>query len=462
MATLPNVPDEANSLESPDSGLQSPAPPIHSYELKSANCLAPYSLEKMTEAGFTAEELKDAGYDLASLKKVGFTFKQLKGAGFDASAFKRGGFSVADLKKAGFMAEELKQAGFDFASLEANGFHSAQLRAAGFDAAVFASNGYSLVDLKRAGFTAKELKFAPESKKDDVPSEHHQEISKLIEEKIRSGRIFGQTWQEFLGFFAPFGTRNSFWNRLKASPMIRHIFVHDSDFVEKMKGNALTDQAPSPQITASDVDSAVNNCALICALLIGIPSGLISNMGNSDFYTNFIASGSFPLRQDCTAADLTRSTFSPDCFVAFKDAFYFLAAFVLASFYTNIFSLLMAVLYYMCRPAENYNIASSLTLLEAFTLEVRKRIRKERYPNEAESKRPEQPFENPTLESEVFLKASFFVQNESEEQKNQEFYMWYKSQSLFELQFSLLCRMLLDAQLLLKEHHVMMQFTVQR
>jgi hypothetical protein len=423
MATLPNVlnaPDEANSLESQDSGLQSSAPPIHRNELKSANGLAPYSLKDMTNAGFTAEELKDAGYDLSSLKAVGFTFKQLKDAGFDASAFKRDGFSVAELKKAGFMAEELKQAGFDFTSLKANGFRSAQLRAAGFDAAVFANNGYSLVDLKQAGFTAKELTFAPELKKDDISSEHHQEISELIEQKIRSGRIFGETWQEFLGFFAPYGTRNSFWNRLKASPMVRHIFVHDSDFVENMRGKALTDESPSPQITASDVDSSVNNCALICALLISIPSGLISDMGNSDFYTNFIASGSFKLRQDCTAADLTRSTFSDECFVTFKETFYFLASFVLASFYTNIFSLLMAVLYYMCRPAESYNVASSLTLLEAFTLEVRKRIRKERYTNGAESERlPSEPFENPTLESEVFLKASFLAQNESEEQKNQ-------------------------------------------
>ena len=73
--------------------------------------------------------------------------------------------------------------------------------------------------------------------------------------------------------------------------MIRHIFVHESSFVEKMKTESLFDEAPSPQITASDVDSAVNNCALICALLISIPAGLISNMGQSDFYVNLITSG---------------------------------------------------------------------------------------------------------------------------------------------------------------------------
>ena len=103
---------------------------------------------------------------------------------------------------------------------------------------------------------------------------------------------------------------------------------------------------------------------------------------------------------------------------------------VSASFYLNIFALMLAVFYYMCRPAESYNNSSLLTLLEAFTLEVRERIRRERHATCPESEKlPSQPFDSSSLESEVFLKASVLAQNEAEEQKNQEFYMWYKSKT---------------------------------
>jgi hypothetical protein len=227
--------------------------------------------------------------------------------------------------------------------------------------------------------------------------------------------------------------------------MIRHIFVHDSSFIDNMKTESLFDEAPSPQITVSDVDSAVNNCALICALLIGIPAGLISDMGQSDFYVNMITSGQFIgfSNLNCAGDD-----FPSECIGPFKHSFtvlatYVLASFytkhsftvlatyVLASFYTNIFCLMMAVLYYMCRPSESYNISSSLTLLEAYTMEVRKRIRKERHTTGAEAtKPPSEPFENPLAEFEVFSKANFYAQNEAEEQKNQEFYMWYKSKQI--------------------------------
>jgi hypothetical protein len=46
-------------------------------------------------------------------------------------------------------------------------------------------------------------------------------------------------------------------------------------------------------------------------------------------------------------------------------------------------------------------------------------------------KSPFVPFENPILESEVFFKANHLAQNEAEEQKNQEFYAWYKSQLIY-------------------------------
>lgn len=411
---LPNVPDE-NKADLHNSG--SKLQPPHNHGLNGVDD-PPFSLEELAGAGFTAEELKEAGYELSSLKAVGFTFKQLKDAGFDASAFKNDGHDVTELKKAGFTAQELKDAGFEFSTLKAVGFHVAALRVAGFNAATFKKNGCSLAELRKAGFTAKQLALGLPSKKDEITSHHHLKISELIESRVRSGRIFGQTWQEFLGFFVPFGTKNSFWQRLCASPMIRHVFVHDSKFIEDFGHHTLTDEAPSPLITTSDVDSAVNTCALICALLIGIPSGLISNMGDSGFYTSIIASGWGNRVSECPAEDMANST--SDCRQSFERIFSQLTAFVLISFYSNIFVLLVAVLYYMCRPAESCNVSSTLTLLEAFTMEVRHKTRKARYPTGPESeKSPSEPFENPVLESEVFFKASFLAQNEAEEQKNQ-------------------------------------------
>jgi ribosomal protein L13E len=411
---LPNVTDENDAhLHSSPSGSQ--LPPPHHHVL---NDDPPFSLEELAQAGFTAEELKEAGFELSRLKAVGFSFKQLKNAGFDAAAFKNDGHDATELKNAGFTAEELKDAGFEFSTLKAVGFHVAALRVAGFNAATFKKNGCGLAELRKAGFTAKQLALGLHSKEDELTSYHHQQINELNESRVRSGRIFGQTWQEFLGFFAPFGTKNSFWQRLCASPMLRHVFIHDSKFIEDFGHHTLADEAPSPHITTSDVDSAVNTCALICALLIGIPSGVISNMGSSDFYTSIIVSGWGNRKSDCSADDM--SNFTSECSHSFQEIFSSLTAFVLISFYSNIFVLLVAVLYYMCRPAESCNVSSTLTLLEAFTMEVRHKIRKARHPTGPESeKSPSEPFENPALESEVFFKASFLAQNEAEEQKNQ-------------------------------------------
>jgi hypothetical protein len=385
---------------------------------------ASYSLEELTKVGFTAEELKAAGYNLSSLKAVGFDFKQLRDAGFDASAFKSDGCTEADLKTIGFTAQELKQAGCTFSSLKAIGFDSKQLKAAGFGISAFKNDGYTLEWLKETGFSAKEQ---ANKQSLDIPSLYHREIREVVEQRVHSGRVFGETWSEFLGFFAPFGTKNCFWNRLRASPMLRHIFIHDPQFLEHMQNKSLTDEVPSPQIMVTDVDANVNNCALICALLISIPAGLISNMGSQETYTNMIM-GAFSGDEDCYGADFKSSTVSEKCIPAFKYTFAYLVSFVFASFYSSIFTLLSAVSYYMCRPSESYNISSNITLLEAFTIEVRKRIRKERYPTESQ-KSPTEPFENPNLESEVFSKASFLAQNEAHEQHNQQFYMWYKSES---------------------------------
>ena len=410
-------------------------------------------LEELVKAGFTAEELKQAGFPLQSLKDAGFNLRQLKDAGFDPSEFKNAKYTLKqllELKTIGFTAEELRQAGFDLSSMQAAGFNPKQLKHAGFNAAAFKKDlEYSVVQLKTAGFTAKEIIEAEQDTKAEqdtrkkeivchiksasiatIESPHHQQVRDLVNSRIRSGHIFGHTWYEFFGFFAPFGTRNSFWSRLKGSPMLRHIFVFSPDYIQEIGSKTLLQETPSPQITVSDVDSSVNNCALICALLIGIPAGIVSNMGSSELYTNMITSGSFWFVADCTESMLKNSTLPGACIDSFKAGYRGLVLSTTASFYTNIFSLLLAVMYYMCRPSESYNISSNATLLEAFTLEVRQRIRDERHQNEKDPEKdrlPTVPFDNPAAETEVFLKASYLAQNEAEEQKNQEFYMWYKS-----------------------------------
>ena len=396
---------------------------------------------------------------MSRLRAAGFNLKQLKDAGFDAADLKSNEFDAKELKQAGFSAEELKKAGYDFSTLKAIGFQPEQLKAAGFAVPEFRRNAYTAADLRKFGFTAKELSSVSSATNDEDTShmsqKHYDEISELIDGRIRSGRIFGETWRDFLGFFAPFGTKNCFWKRLKDSPMLRHIFVHDSNFINKMKTKSLLEEAPSPQITASDVDSTVNNCALICALLISIPAGVISDMGQSDFYVNFISSGKFvgyPSR-NCTTEMTKDVAFLKECIVPFKESYTVLTFYSLASFYTNIFCLLMAVLYYMCRPSDSYKISSSLTLLEAFTMEVRKRIRQERHQKETDpgsKKKPNDPFENPLVEFEVFSRATFYAQNESEEQNNQEFYAWYKSKLMhtrFAIYFERLYYALTDSHL---------------
>jgi hypothetical protein len=410
-----------------------------------------YSLQELKQSGYSAEELRHAGCEFQTLKSL-FTPMQLKEAGFNADEFRKDGLTPKDLKKLQFSAEELRKAGIDFSSLKDSGFNPKQLRAAGFPASEFKRFGFSAAQLKEAGFTARELWTSRSTqKKPEIDSQYHQVVREFIDQRIHSGHIFGHSLLEFLGFFAPFGTKNSFWNRLKTSPMIRHIFIHDAEFVHGMSAKTLAEEVPSPAICVGDVDSSINNCALICALMISIPSGLVTGNLNSEGFGAMMASGGYSALQTCTKAAIENSTFTESCKDNFEFGFSSLIVYIFASFYSNIFSLLLAVCYYMCRPAESYNIASRLTLFEAFTLEVRRSIREKRYPSELD-KLPEEPFENPILEAEVFNKASFFALNEAEEQKNQvllpflffffvllflrpfflkEFYMWYKSEIYF-------------------------------
>ena len=96
---------------------------------------------------------------------------------------------------------------------------------------------------------------------------HHKKIAKQLKERAASGRIFGETWKSFLGFFAPFGTDNSFWERLKNSPSFKHLFLFDGKAVDNLHGTPLTEEVSGASVTVNDVDAAVNTCSLVCALL---------------------------------------------------------------------------------------------------------------------------------------------------------------------------------------------------
>jgi hypothetical protein len=82
-----------------------------------------------------------------------------------------------------------------------------------------------------------------------------------------------------------------------------------------------------------------------------------------------------------------------------------------------------------------------ITLLEAFKIEVRDNIRRRRLqPSGPEAALPSQahataqalassqaPSEGSLEDIEVFMNAKFLAEIEMEEQKNQEFYVWYRS-----------------------------------
>jgi hypothetical protein len=258
-----------------------------------------------------------------------------------------------------------------------------------------------------------------------LDSESHKEIRNTIEERVAATEIFGKTWKEYLGFFAPFGTDNSFWSRLQNSPMLRHFFVHNKKFGSELANTTLSESGPDCQVTAPDVDAAVNNCALICALLLSIPFGVISNLSEDTLKSMMVAAPTSQCSSSLNYSDLSNSDFSELCIRDFKDKFTFMYQMCMSCFYSSCYTLITAVLYYMCRPSESYKNSSLVTLMKAYTLEIRQEIRKEMHSGESEP--PEAPFENRMIELEVFEKAKFLAMNEAEEQKNQEFYIWYQS-----------------------------------
>jgi len=246
----------------------------------------------------------------------------------------------------------------------------------------------------------------------------HQEIAKQMKKRAASGRIFGETWKSFFGFFAPFGTDNCFWERLKNSPSFQHLFLFDGKAVDNLHGTPLTEEVSGASVTVNDVDAAVNTCSLVCALLLSVPCTVMSSVGGShDFWQAIMQGGVFE-GVEGVACELPYSDY---CLKNLKISFEFMYRSNMICFYASLCTLVTAVFYYMCRPSESCNSSSISTLFEAFTLEVRHKIRKERLKNDTNGSEvsPEVPFDSPIEEIEVFMKAKFLAMNELEEQKNQ-------------------------------------------
>jgi hypothetical protein len=391
-----------------------------------------YSIERLADAGFTPQELKDAGCNFSSLKAAGFNLKQLKDAGFAASAFKSDGCSVAQLREIGFTARELMRDGCNYSSLKAAGFNLKQLKDAGFTASAFESDGFSVAHLREIGFTAREL-LNPSahaiSEAIELQSSHHDEIKRTMREKLEHAHIFGHSWQSFLGFFAPFGCANSFWNRLKKSQTFKHVFVYDEQCVQKLSKSSLCDQLAAPRVAVADVDALLNNICLICALVLGCPLLVMGEIsGNEGRWTAFMhglvdeSNGN----QLCLPSANFTQLYSDYCLSSIQHWFKRLYVATLVSFYSALSTLAMVLFYYMCRPSESSNSSSMITLMEAFKLEAREQIRLRRGHSSPDQKSGESSLED----IEVFLNAKFLAENELDEQKNQDFYVWYRRKSV--------------------------------
>lgn len=100
-------------------------------QVKVRNILGPSSsYEDALRLEVSYEELWDLGYtDLEKLREAGFSAENLHKAGFgEVQDFRRAGFSAASLRASGWSAQDLKLAGFSMAELRIAGFSSGVLR----------------------------------------------------------------------------------------------------------------------------------------------------------------------------------------------------------------------------------------------------------------------------------------------------------------------------------------------
>jgi hypothetical protein len=190
---------------------------------------------------------------------------------------------------------------------------------------------------------------------------------------------------------------------------------------------SLRAEYPCAQIAVSDVDTAVNNAALISALMLGVPMGILSSMsGNQDGWLDLLGSYKTPDGGRC------QPPYTDFCFNYLFVRYQALYLTSTICFYSALFTLITAIVYYLCRPSESSNISSMNALVRACTLEIRKEIREHRSGSEdGKSVDPATPFSTWGEELEVFTKAKFMAKHEAAEQMNMEFYVWYRSKIFF-------------------------------
>ena len=265
-------------------------------------------------------------------------------------------------------------------------------------------------------------------------SKHHSEIKQLMQSRLESGMIFGESWKSLLGYLAPFGTQNSFLSRFKKSSTFKHIIFFDNSVFNYNADSALTETLDA-KLTVAGTDASVNNCSLVCALLITIPTLILGELSvNNDRWLDYlqrlrdVTSSDMP----CLHAAVSTSQFSDFCLLTLQDSFERLYFAAILCFYSSMTTLFLAVFYYMCRPSESSSCSSIRTLFEAHKIEIRDRIRRlsrchdQSVPGAACPTNAASPHDS-LQEIEVFLNAQFLAQSHMEGQLNQAFFMWYKS-----------------------------------
>ena len=259
-----------------------------------------------------------------------------------------------------------------------------------------------------------------------IDSDAHKEIRKGMMQTVHRAHMWPTSLFRWITFLAPFGTENGFWARLKMSVTFRHLLSYDQDFLaalQKLEKSSLKAEYPCAQIAVGDVDTAVNNAALISALMLGVPMGILSSMsGNQDGWLDLLGSHKTPDGGRCA------QPYSELCFNYLFGRYQALYLTSTICFYSALFSLITAIVYYLCRPSESSNVSSMNALVRACTLEIRKEIREQRSGSEdRKAVDPAIPFATWGEELEVFTKAKFMAKHEAAEQMNMEFYVWYRS-----------------------------------
>ncbi len=182
-----------------------------------------------------------------------------------------------------------------------------------------------------------------------------------MQEKFESVQVFGESWLSFLGFFAPFGSENSFWNRLKKSRTFKNAFVYDHQKLQKV---GLTDGLAPPKVTVADVDRSVSNICLIVALVLSCPLLIMGEMSSNEGRWSTFMQGLLDESNDNTpCAPLVNFAhlYSDYCISRLQHWFKRLYVVTLLSFYSALATLTIALFYVMCRPAESSNCSSMIT-----------------------------------------------------------------------------------------------------